>query len=62
MAEIKKACTCRWKNCKRYGNCRECIEHHKRHEKYPLPYCKRKVKAEKRDKNLTVEELQNIFA
>ncbi len=37
-------CTCRWKNCKRHGNCEECITHHKNHAKYPLPHCIKKPK------------------
>ncbi len=45
MEEIKK-CSCRFKNCKRYGRCEECIEHHKKHPKHPLPACQRKRKKE----------------
>ena len=51
----KETCSCRWKNCKRHGNCAECIAHHKKSEKYPLPSCKkirqpRKPKAPPREK------------
>ena len=44
MAAPKKLlkCTCRRKNCKRHGDCKACIEHHKKN-KYP-PYCTRKEK------------------
>ena len=35
-------CPCVRKKCERYGKCEECIEHHKTHKKYPLPYCQRK--------------------
>ncbi|HOA33592.1 MAG TPA: hypothetical protein PKO20_03220 [Clostridiales bacterium] len=34
-------CICKWKSCKRHGNCEECKEHHKTHPKYPVPFCKR---------------------
>lgn len=47
----KTICSCRWKKCKRHGNCKECMEHHSRHEKHPLPYCKRKKESiEKKEK------------
>jgi hypothetical protein len=36
-------CPCVRKKCERYGKCEECIEHHKTHKKYPLPYCQRKA-------------------
>ncbi|MFR0861781.1 MAG: hypothetical protein ACLS5A_02840 [Pseudoruminococcus massiliensis] len=45
-----KVCKCRWKNCKRYGNCKECIEHHQKNNKYPLPYCMRKPNKKDKDK------------
>ena len=36
-------CPCARKKCERYGKCEECIERHKTHKKYPLPYCQRKA-------------------
>lgn len=38
----KKRCSCKWIQCERYGNCYECIEHHKAHPKHPEPFCKKK--------------------
>jgi len=37
----KEVCTCKYKNCPRYGNCEACISYHLANKKYP-PYCKRK--------------------
>ena len=39
-----KECTCPKTKCKRYGNCIECISHHKK----SLPRCKRKSKKNKK--------------
>lgn len=36
-----KSCSCKNTKCTRYGNCKECIQHHKTHSKNKLPYCKR---------------------
>ena len=45
--KINESCGCKWKKCKRHGSCEECIEHHKKHKKYPLPFCKRHQKVKK---------------
>ncbi|NMA79692.1 MAG: hypothetical protein GX967_03495 [Clostridiales bacterium] len=57
MDEKKVKCSCKWVKCKRHGDCIACIEHHKKNEKHPLPFCmkvkvntKKKVDEEK-DKN-----------
>ncbi len=39
----KEACTCKWKNCPRHGDCVACMEHHQS-EKKGAPYCKRRKK------------------
>ena len=41
----KEKCTCKWTKCKRYGKCEECIRHHRKSEKYPVPFCMRKRKS-----------------
>jgi len=42
-------CNCKWVKCKRHGDCIACIEHHKKNEKHPLPFCmKVKVTAKKK--------------
>ncbi len=38
----EKKCSCRYRNCKRHGKCEECITHHKKHPKHPLPACQRR--------------------
>lgn len=43
----KKKCPCRYKNCKRYGQCDECIAHHRKEGKYPTA-CERKAAKNKR--------------
>lgn len=57
LDEKKVKCSCKWVKCKRHGDCIACIEHHKKNEKHPLPFCmkvkvntKKKVDEEK-DKN-----------
>lgn len=42
-------CSCRWTKCKRHGKCEECIDHHKKHAKHPLPYCKKTVNKKEED-------------
>jgi hypothetical protein len=37
----KEVCTCKYKSCRRHGDCGACMSHHQTHKKYP-PYCKRK--------------------
>lgn len=52
-------CSCRWKNCKRHGDCAACRAHHAQHAKHPLPAC------EKKRTDGTVHsggEPQNIFS
>lgn len=44
--EKEKKCSCRFRNCKRHGKCEECIAHHKKHPKHPLPSCQRRKKPE----------------
>lgn len=34
-------CPCRWKNCKRHGDCTACKEHHQKVKKDCLPACER---------------------
>lgn len=36
-------CSCVRKKCERFGDCAACIEHHKTHKRYHLPYCTRKA-------------------
>jgi hypothetical protein len=48
-------CSCVRKKCERFGDCAACIEHHKTHKRYKLPYCKRKA----RDKRTKVEPPQD---
>ena len=36
-------CPCVRKKCERFGNCEECVAHHKTHKKYKEPYCIRKA-------------------
>ncbi len=43
LANGKETCSCRWKNCPRYGQCADCIAHHRQHKKYPLPSCMSKA-------------------
>ncbi len=38
----KTVCSCRWKNCRRFGDCKACVAYHKAHDKHPLPSCRRK--------------------
>lgn len=40
-------CSCVRVKCERFGNCEACIEHHKTHKRYPLPYCLRKAQEKK---------------
>jgi 2,3-bisphosphoglycerate-dependent phosphoglycerate mutase len=42
LANGLEKCSCVRVRCERYGKCDECIEHHKTHKRYPLPYCQRK--------------------
>ncbi len=51
-------CPCVIKKCVRYGNCAECIEHHKTHKKYPEPYCKRPRKEKKAKAATTSSEVK----
>lgn len=44
----QEKCSCVRKKCERFGNCAACIEHHKTHKRYPLPYCMRKNKSNER--------------
>ncbi len=39
----KETCSCKWKNCPRYGDCMACMEHHQTKKK-GVPYCKRRKK------------------
>ncbi len=39
MTEKRVKCSCQNTKCKRYGLCKECIEHHK--GKAKLPHCQR---------------------
>lgn len=41
-------CSCKRKNCERFGKCGECIAYHETHGRYKLPYCKRKRKGSER--------------
>ena len=41
-------CSCVRVRCERYGKCEECINHHKTHKRYPLPYCTRKAEKNKK--------------
>lgn len=42
--DLPEKCPCKWVKCKRHGKCDECIAHHKKSEKYPLPFCFNKKK------------------
>ncbi len=37
-------CPCKWKNCKRHGDCKLCRDHHASHPKYKQPFCEKKKK------------------
>lgn len=40
-------CPCRWKNCKRHGDCTACKEHHQKVKKDCLPACERRRKSKR---------------
>lgn len=44
-------CNCKKTKCERFGNCEACIEHHKTHKRYPLPYCTRQLEKLKKKKD-----------
>lgn len=46
----REKCNCKRTHCERFGNCAECIKHHKTHRRYPQPYCIRKAEREERRK------------
>lgn len=50
MIENSNKCTCKSVNCTRYGNCKECIEHHNTHSNNKLPHCQRPGNKEAADK------------
>ena len=48
LANGLEKCSCVRVRCERYGKCEECINHHKTHKRYPLPYCQRKAEKSKK--------------
>lgn len=46
----QEKCSCKRKQCERFGDCEACIEHHKTHKRYPLAYCIRKAEKAKKEK------------
>lgn len=41
-------CTCKRKDCERFGKCAACIEYHTtKSRRYPQPYCQRERKEKK---------------
>lgn len=40
-------CPCRWKNCKRHGDCTACKEHHQKVKKDCPPACERRRKSKR---------------
>ncbi|MGL5750791.1 MAG: hypothetical protein ACRCXT_09710 [Paraclostridium sp.] len=53
-----KVCSCKNTRCIRYGNCKECIEHHKTHSNNKLPHCKRPENVEVAEK---LKDLSHII-
>lgn len=49
-------CNCKRVKCERFGNCEACIEHHKTHKRYKLPYCTRKKEAQARKRERKSKE------
>lgn len=38
----EEECPCKWKACKRHGDCEACRAHHAVHPKYKQPFCDKK--------------------
>ncbi len=45
----EERCSCVRKNCERHGDCKACLAHHQKQERFP-PYCKRAKRAKKIEK------------
>ena len=50
----KDECPCKWKACKRRGDCGACRAYHAAHPKYKRPFCeKRPPQKEKKESKTT---------